>query len=211
MESKYTDIINFNLSSIPFKSAINAVKECRTVWGDIDTKARALPEVEPVRDGTAAVERRKKELEVFDLERKAASAAAIEKIKAAAADFGKEFDNLIFPHGEDFEAEENKDDYNLLCNRLITSPQELAVIYERHRDSAAFRRLISRYADIENWTGFKGLDLGKAITEFAHHFFNECVSGCESPFGYSAAAVTAEGELARRLNAYGITDNFTEI
>lgn len=205
------DFINFNLSSKPFKAAIKAVTNCQTAWADIDTRARALPEVEPVRDGTAAVERRKKELETFDDERKAASATAIEEVKAAAADFGKEFDNLIFPHGEDFEAEGNRGDYNLLCNRLITSPQELAIIYEKHKDSAAFRRLISRYADIENWIGFKGLDLGKAITEFAQHFFNECISGCESPFGYSAGAVTAEGELARRLNAYGITDNFTEI
>ena len=205
------DIINFNLSSKPFKAAIKAVTNCQTAWADIDTRARAIPEVEPVRDGMAAVEKRKKELEAFDDERKAASAAAIEEVKAAAADFGKEFDNLIFPHGEDFEAEENRGDYNLLCNKLITSPQELAVIYEKHIDSSAFRRLISRYAANEQWEGFKILDKSNSITEFAKKFFEECVIGCERPFGYSAAAVTAEGELVRRLNAYGITDNFTEI
>ncbi len=205
------DLINFNLSVIPFKTAIKAVNDCRTAWADIDTRARAIPEVEPVRDGTAAVERRKKELEAFDDERKAASEAAIEKVKAAAADFGKEFDNLIFPHGEDFEAEGNRGDYNLLCNMLITSPQELAVIYEKHIDSAAFRRLVSRYAANEQWEGFMILDQSDTITEFAKKFFEECICGCESPFGYSAAAVIAEGELARRVNAYGITDNFSEI
>lgn len=84
MESKYTDIINFNLSVIPFKDAIKAVNDCHTKWIDIDIRARALPEIEPVRDGTAAVERRKKELEAFDDERKAASAAAIENVKASA-------------------------------------------------------------------------------------------------------------------------------
>ena len=45
MESRYTDIINFNFSSIPFKKAVNAVNECRAVWGEIDTRVRALPEV----------------------------------------------------------------------------------------------------------------------------------------------------------------------
>lgn len=211
MESKYADIINFNLSVIPFKNAIKAVNNCRAKWTDIDTRARALPEIEPVRDGTAAVERRKKELEAFDDERKAASAAAIENVKAAAADFSKEFDNIILPHGEDFETEEGKGDYMLLSNRLVSTPKELAIIYEKHCNSAAFRRLISRYADIEHWQGFKGLDLGSAIIEFSQRFFNECIEGCESPFSYAASAVTAEGELARRLNAYGITDNFTDI
>ena len=211
MESTYTDIINFNFSSIPFKKAVNAVNECRAVWGEIDTRVRALPEVEPVRDGTAAVERRKKEIEEFDLERKAASEAAIDKVKAAAAEFGTAFDNVILPHGEDFEAEDSKGDYALLTNRLIVSPQELAIIYEKHRNSAAFRRLISRYASIENWEGFTGIDSGNTITEFSIRFFEDCVHGCENPFGYTAAAITAEGELVRRLNAYGITDNFTEI
>ncbi len=202
------DIINFNLSINPFKAAIKAVTNCQTAWADIDTRARAIPEVEPVRDGMAAVERRKKELEAFDDERKAASAAAIEEVKAAAADFGKQFDNLIFPHGEDFEAENSKGDFALLTNKLIVTPQELAIIYEKHRDSAAFRRLISRYASIESWEGFAGSDSGNTITEFSKRFFEDCVHGCENPFGFTAAMITAEGELVRRLNAYDITDNF---
>lgn len=204
-----TNVIYHKLSTKPIKAAIKAVDDCRTTWTSIDEKVRSLPKVDPVRDGTSAVERRQKELEAFDRERQSASQAAIEKIKAAAEEFSAGLEQVVFPHGDDFKKEEG--DFLLLSNRLITSPQELALILDKHRESAAFRRLISRYAVSENWEGFELIDSGNTVQEFAERFFNDCVCGCEDPFSYIASAVTTEGELARRLNAYGIADNFTDI
>ena len=189
------------VSRKPIDNAVSAVRRAAAEWREIDEQIAALPPVTLESHGRFGVEKHQEQLAALAAEKAEISARALETVQQEKARFLEFVAEVSEPDG----ADTKNDDYALLRDSLISSPQELQRVLDRHRDSVVFRRAAEKYAAAREWSGFTSLDSSTLFRAFTDSFFDGgCVIGAQSPDGYAAVRVTHPGEVERVLHECGL-------
>ena len=156
--------------------------------------------------GTQGVEEWQNLLEKINLDKRSVSQKAVEKIAELQSEYQKAIDEQTIPQGKDI-IEENSGDFRLLENGIIQTSYALARLIEQH-NNPAFRAMATKYARERGWDGFEFFDHEAQLREFGTDYLKLCSVACENIDGYSFLQVMNEGELDRRVRAYGLLDEY---
>lgn len=201
-------VVQFTFNREPLERAMKAVKTVTDTNMSIRTKINSLPKVSAEADGTKGVQQRQKEIDDLNANIVKAADEARKAIEKAERDFTEDIDLVTLPNGKDFQSADGKADFDLLQNSLIRTEPELEAVLNRHLSSAAFRRMIERYAEQRAWTNLSIIaDNTNKVKEFSDSIFADCYTACNVPDGYAALVVTAPDELTRRMTAAGVQND----
>lgn len=193
------------------KRAVEIAQDVHTKFEKLDEKRKAFPETQEEVErlsGFEGVQKWKETLEEIDQEKKAVSAEAVAKIEDLKVEYQKKIDDQVVPKGSDVSGD-NESDFRLLENGLVTDPEKLQKLVERH-DNVAFRAMASNYAKSRGWDGFEYFDKESALREYGEEFLKVATWACEDGLGINNMLVTAEDELKRRSLAYGLIEEYNK-
>ena len=189
--------------------AIQIVTEVKEQYTRINAEVMKIPDVNPVVDGTAAVEKHKATLDAYKAEMIAISKQAEEKIRELKNQYKTAIEDQLIPRGEDITGD-HAGDYMLLHDGLVRTPEQLRKLADRNQ-TTAFMIAVEKYAERNGWNTeheFTYMNAENTVRDIGCSMLDQCVSAVYSPDGVASAMVTEPGELARRVTEGNIVDEY---
>lgn len=144
----------------------------------------------------------------LDAERQTAKEAALQEIAAERGKAVAFIDEQVTLNGNDVIGD-NAGDVELLRLGLISSPDQLTKILEKH-DNRAFRALAEHYATERGWEGFSFIAKENSVREYTERAFDGLSAAVEIPGGLAEMQYTqAPEEYARMAGAFGLSEEFS--
>lgn len=196
------------------KLPVDCINEAVDVFRETHVKYQTIYAALPANEdearelyGSRGVEEYKANKAKADAERAATQAQALDKLKTIWDEYSADVLKQITPNGNDLTGDSTAD-YTLLEKGLVTTPEQLADIVQRH-NNPTFRELAKRYAATKKWDGFSFVDKSNTVLEYGHSFImDNCAKACEDPGSYWGLLVADTNEPTRRAEAMGIMSEY---
>lgn len=191
-----------------YKKAITITREAISgIRASLDTISKWGTEEKTLKEhGERGIELRNKDIEESKTKISVIRSKALkdlENAKKEALDF---IEAETTPNGEDIIGV-NAGDFALLKSGLITSPEKLQRIIEKH-DNVAFRLMASEYAKERKWDGFQYIETS-APKKMNDYIFKELDMALKDVNGIHAVQYTeTKGEYHRTAQAFGLESEF---
>ena len=188
------------------KAALKAVADCKAIYDEVKEDRENLEA--SFKAGNISENLYKERLEKLGEKQKAATEKANATIEAQAKEYVRKIDEQITPNGLDLI---NNPDYILLKDDLVSNPEELSRIVERHEGSPAFRAAAANYALKHEWREYDGYFANeKGAKEYGQIVFDMTRHGIINPYGYNAMRCATEGEPARIAESMQLSGEYAQ-
>ena len=195
----------------PIKDGIRTVNNAKKKVYTLEKEKEALDlmKIEEIikKYGETGVNERKKKAEEIDSKIAVIRSETLEVLSKHREKAVSEVDAQFTPDGNDIIGA-NAADIALIQNDIITTPDNLKRLLQRHNNTA-FRMLAARYAKKHDWSDFEYIDKEQSIRGYVEQVFNNLETAAYMPLGIAGTQYTGTiGEYRRIAESYELSEEF---